>query len=218
MSLASLRKLITPTLVPLAATIGVIIITIFALRSCHTTPGPKIPERTQREIDSLANAKPAFEHVRDSIIRIVVHDTIRATIVDRAAERTRVVAAQAEHRADSLATMARAHTDSAILWRQAYDARTVEADTLRLAVAQKDSALRYERDARVGLSLLYGADTLRRVAVERVNADLVKAIKRLEQPCRIIGPIPCPSRTVTAIVVGSAAAVAGWEVGRRGTR
>lgn len=199
---------------PLIGTVAVVLLAIFALRGCHVTPGPKIPEATQHAIDSLAATKPAFQRATDSIIRIVVHDTVRAATVNRAAEQDVRLATQAEQAADSLARVAAAHSDSAALWHSAYLARTQEAEALRRAVAEKDSAFQAERDARRRLMVVYASDTLRRVAIEKVNADLQKAINGLEQPCRIAGPVPCPSRTVVAVTTAVTAAIAGFAAHR----
>ncbi len=184
------------------------------LWSRHKGNEPKIPIETQRTLDSLKETSWEFKHQKDSIIRVVVYDTVQAIRAETAARQARARAQTEQHRADSLAMVARTSTDSASTWRQAYEARTAEAVELRTTVAAKDSAYRFERDARQALSVLYGADTTRRIAIERVNADLVKAIARLEQPCRVIGPIPCPSRTASAILAGTLGAIAGNQVKR----
>jgi PBP1b-binding outer membrane lipoprotein LpoB len=201
---------------------GVVILALaiaFLLKGCGTPDKPKIDTKTQKSIDSLNATKPQFEKTKDSIITVVVHDTIRAAAVDRAANQTVARAQVAEHRADSLAAVAQQHSDSAILWHNAYDARTVEADTLRKAVAQKDSAFQAERLAFVNLSALYGADTLRRIATEKVNLGLQNDIKKLQQPCTVpgtFGKIPCPSRTVTLVL--TAAAVEGIHIAAKSAK
>lgn len=182
------------------------------LWSRHKGNEPKIPKETQETIDSLRVTKPAFDHTQDSIRRIVVYDTMQATRAQAAAEKARASAQAQQHRADSLAVVARTSADSATAWHRAYDARTEEAVNLRTAFAEKDSAYRSERHARQALEVNYGADTTRRIAIEKVNKDLLQAIDRLEQPCRVLGPIPCPSRTVAAVGTGILGLIVGNQI------
>jgi hypothetical protein len=179
---------------------------------------PKIDPETQALIDSLKTTRPAFDKTRDSIITIVRHDTIFAKATNASAERSRANAVAAGHVADSLAVAARVAkdaADSAAKWQLAYNERTRERDTLLITIVKKDSVIRYERDARLGLGLLYGADTLRRKRTEVANERLVADIAKLEQPCRVpgtFGKVPCPSRTVTGIL----SAGLGYLAGRKG--
>jgi hypothetical protein len=179
----------------------------YLFKGCGGPDQPKIDPKTQKTIDSLDVTKPEFKKQQDSIITVVIHDTVKAAAVDRAADQSRARAQIAEHRADSIAAIAREHADSALLWRQAYDARTTEADTLRKAVAQKDSALKSERSAFANLSILYAKDTTRRLVIEGVNEGLKRDIAKLQQPCTVpgtFGKIPCPSRTVTLLLTTAA--------------
>lgn len=199
----------------LSAVAAVILVIVGGLWlwSRHKGNEPKIPKETQETIDSLRVTKPVFEHTQDSIRRVVVYDTVQATRAQAAAEKARASAKAQQHRADSLAVVAAtAAVDSARAWHAAYDARTAEAEQLRTAFAEKDSAYRSERHARQALEVSYGADTTRRVAIEKVNKDLLKAIDRLEQPCRVLGPIPCPTRTVAAVGSGILGLIIGNQV------
>jgi hypothetical protein len=209
--------------ISLAGLVIIFLVIAFAVKSCAPAPRPKIDPKTQKSIDSLDATKPGFEKQKDSLITVVKHDTIFAKAADKAsaeantrAERSRASAVASGKRADSLAAVARAHADSALLWRNAYEQRTMQADTLTRTVAEKDSALTaehaaflHEQDARIGLGRLFGADTLRRLAIEKVNKGLEDDIKKLQQPCRIVGPIPCPSRTVVGLLSATLGAVAG---------
>jgi hypothetical protein len=207
--------------------IGAIIVLLFG--RCTPTPGPKIDPKTQRSLDSLALTAQQFKMQRDSLLLHIKHDTILsityqhdAAVANQSAERSRASAVAAGKRADALAKeAAAAHTaaDSAAKYHAALDERTRERDTLLVAVAAKDSAYKAqvaatakEHSAFVNLSTAYGADTTRRVALERVNAGLVKDIARLQQPCKLIGLVPCPSRTVTGLI----SAGVGYLAGRKG--
>lgn len=96
------------------------------------------------------------------------------------------------------------------LWKDAYDARTVEADTLRQALASKDSAYREATRSANLFRLAVDTSDGRRRSLEAVNADLAAAVKKSERGCRFLF-IPCPTRTQTAvagIVVGAATMLA----------
>lgn len=183
-------------------------------KSCQPEPAPKIPPKTQRAIDSLTMTKPSFDASQVAGRQQVARDTIRASVQKRQASQAEASANFAKLTADSLAqTAAALHSaDSAALaWKEAYDARTREAEAWHVASIRNDSAYRAEHDARVAMTALYEADTLRRHAIEAVNLDLQKAIKKLEAPCRIVGPIPCPNRTVTmvgSVILGAVAGAA----------
>lgn len=187
---------------PMAAVI--VVAAVFAaawiFRSCAPEPAPKIPPALQRQLDSLAATATAFEHEKDSLSKIVRVDTVHTIIVNKQAEATKAQAVSLGAKADSLATEARKAQDDADLWEQAYKYRTEERDSLQSAYTQKSNALDSEIEARRKLTVLYVADTLRRNSFEQANAGLQTAISKLEQPCRLLGPIKCPSRTVTMVV------------------
>ncbi len=190
--------------------IGVAIVAVFivlTLRACRSSGNP-IPKADAHTIDSLADAKPAFTRTTDSIRTVIVHDTIVTTRTNRVAETLRASAVVEGRRADSLAALAREHADSARLWRAAYEERTTEADTLKAALVAKDSALVATRDALTGMTLLYRADTARRVALEQLNARLANDVKTAGQ-CRILFLAACPSRVLSFV---GGAALAGAAV------
>lgn len=170
------------------------------LKSCAPEPDAKIPPDLQRKIDSLEATRRPTAATRDSIIRIVVHDTIRAGASSARGDTATRAAAVTQRTADSLAALARVSADSAALWHAAYDAQLQTSDSLRVAVASKDSAYREERDARVHLLTVVHADTLRINAIQDAHDRLWKRVNELELPCKIIGPIKCPSRTVTMLI------------------
>jgi hypothetical protein len=203
----------TQALVERAAFVAVIALLLLwvAAKSCARPDPPLIPAHTQQTLDSLRITAPGFRARQDSVLRTVIHDTIIETqFVTRAA--TALGAATTSGRAaDSLAILAQRSDSLSLGWRRAYTARTVEADSLRVATRVLDSALMAARDARTGALLLYAADTVRRVAVERVNADLVESLRTAKQPCKFIRLLPCPTRTVTFVIgtaLGAGAATA----------
>lgn len=201
----------------LAVLAGAICLAWF-FRSCQREPPPKIPPATQRSIDSLVITKPVFDSTQVAGRQQVARDTLVAVSHRRRAVQAEASAQVSKATADSLAVAAEKikQTDSAVTaWKDAYQARTLEAESWRLAAVRNDSAYQSERRARLGLAQLYGADTLRRNAVERVNTELQTAILRLQQPCKVIGPISCPSRTVTMAVSLTAGAVIGFFAARR---
>lgn len=200
-----------PEAISLAMVLLMIVSALLIFRSCRRTEqteADKLPPAVVKTMDSLDRTKPEFEARKDSIIRVVVFDTARAVAFRRAEERAKLAASSAERRADSLAKLA----TTAQEWHAAYDARTSEADTLKLALIRADSVSEAERRARVNLSLAYGADTTRRVALEKLTVDLRAAIVKLEKPCRLLGPIPCPSRSASAGLGLLAGALAGRKL------
>jgi hypothetical protein len=183
----------------------------YLFKSCQRDPGEKIPAHTAKTIDSLDRTARGFDSSQKIIITRVVHDTVQSNRLQETARSAEGRARVAQSRADSLARVASTSADSATAWRGAYEARSREAEELRVSVIQKDSALVHERSALLHLSEAYGADTLRRIAIESVNRDLRLAIERLEVPCRVIGPVRCPGRVAVAV----ASAIAGAAVGSR---
>jgi hypothetical protein len=192
---------------------AVLIIAGLAVFKACRDPGNAIPEKEQHTIDSLKAAKPGFNRTADSIRAVVVTDTVRSVVYRTKVERVLVAAATDRTLADSLSRLASIATtaaDSATRYHAALDVRTREADSLRLAVVFADSAWKSERAAVAGLQILYGADTLRRVAVEQLNARLVADVKTAGQ-CRVLRVMACPSRGV-AFLGGAVLAGAGVYV------
>lgn len=195
--------------------IGVVLAVLVAgylFKSCQRPDQPKIPPKIQKTIDSLDTTKPDFDTKQDSLRRAVVRDTMAAERYKAASKRFEAAAGILGARADSLAKVAAGVSDSATAWHKAYDARTLQVGELEKTVAHSDSAYQRERDARLSLSVAYGADTLRRIAVEKLNTGLRKTIDELERPCKFARFIPCPSRTTTAVVSAIGGAVAGHAV------
>jgi hypothetical protein len=171
----------------LVAIVAVALGLALAFRSCQPVPAPKIPAKTQHSIDSLVITKPTFDSSQHAGQQKVARDTLTAITHKTQATQAEARANFAKITADSLAaTAARAKTSdsAATAWKEAYEARTREAEAWRISSVRNDSAFQAEHSARITLGQLYAADTLRRVAIERVNTELQDAIKKLEQPCR----------------------------------
>lgn len=200
-------------------TLAVIVAVAFGLaymfRSCQPEPPPKIPPKTQKSIDSLEITKPAFDSAQHAGQQKVARDTTVAIGHKARANEAEASANFTKITADSLAaaaTRAKNAEDAAAAWKEAFDARTREAEKWHLAAIRNDSAYKAERDARIAAVNLWVTDTLRRHAAEVVNTELRDAIKKLEQPCRVpgtFGKVPCPSRTVTFVLTAVAAGTAG---------
>lgn len=195
-----------------AGLVVVILLVAWALKSCEAPDHPKIPPQDQTTLDSLKRTDSSFHRQQDSIITIIIHDTVKANAVNASAEKSKANAAVIGRQADSLAKLAevaKTAADSAREYHNAFDARTRERDTLLVTIVKKDSTLRVERAVASGWRDLYVADTARRVATEDINRRLQRDIARLDTPCRIVGPIPCPSRTVVGVVSAVAGVLAG---------
>lgn len=181
---------------------------LLSLRCGGDDEGGKIPPALERTADSLEAGRPAFEERRDSVVRVLVRDTLESRRLARAAQAARDSAEGSRQRADSIASLAASQRDSAALWRQAYEARSEEAGQLRRSLDSAQAAHSAELLARARLEQLWGeAERRRATAEEVVIPGLRQAIARLEKPCRLLGPIPCPSRRASALA-GAAAALA----------
>lgn len=194
------------------AVLLIILLLGYLMRGCNRPDPVKLPPAVVSTIDSLDRTKPEFDRTQDSVIRRVVYDTVRATGYKAAAERLSGRLRASEGLADSLARVAETTDSSATAWRSAYEERTKEAGILKQVVAQTDSAYQSERSARQSLQVAYGADTLRRIAIEKLNVDLRKAIDDLEPRCKFARFISCPSRTSVAVISAAAGAVGMYAI------
>lgn len=180
-------------------------------------PAPLIPPDVQRELDSLRETRQRAEQTIDSLRTSAAEATARATTATGRAYRAEAVAHQHRGTADSLARDAAASgrrdqpmAQQVLLWRTAYDARSAEAESLRASGAQKDTALEELRTAVDRLQQALAASEARRQRSEALNDQLAEALQRAQRGCRIVGPIPCPSRTVTGVVAFAAGVGAGF--------
>lgn len=203
-------KWTTPALVTIIAVLAIAL----GLKSCERSPEAKIPPALQKTIDSLATTAPAFVAHRDSVIRVTVQDTTAARKANARADAAIATADRLQRIADSLTDLARSNADS-VAWERALAAQRHVSDSLRLALAAKDAAYQTERLNTIRLLGVVQGDSLRINAVVDANNRLQKRISELEVPCRVLGPIPCPSRTVTFVVTAVLTTVAENAVPRR---
>lgn len=172
------------------------IVTVAALSYLRPKPIAPNAANIQRTDDSLSSARDTLQ---TNLIQSARERAVSARAQIASANReaaSRALAAAAKRRADSLAILARASDSTSTLWRMAYDERDAEvkalaADTVELR-AQKDSLV---QDT---LRLRHDLDDVQKyvIGVERFNGTLKADLERVTE-CRIVGPIPCPSRTQT---------------------
>ncbi len=200
----------TPALVTVIAVLAIAL----GVKSCERPPEANIPPALQKTLDSIAAVAPVVAAHRDSVIKIVVRDTTKARIQAARADSVLRVADAARGIADSLAALARQRADSAALWHQAYDAERLAGDVVRRALASKDSAYRVEATNTIRLLGQMHLDSIWANGLASANSSLVSRIRQLEAPCRVVGPIPCPTRTQT-MVATAILAVAAQNVATR---
>lgn len=139
----------------------------------------------------------------------------RQAIAEARADSLRSIAQRFSDYADRLAARATTATtahDSANFYREAYEVRTDERDTLLAALATKDTALDAANDRIAALTRAAGiADTARQRADSVLDAVVASVVV-----CTVpgtFGRIRCPSRR-TALAVGIIGGLAIEEIGR----
>lgn len=179
------------TLLTLAGVAAVIV-----LGQCNAKPTkPSIAKMNKTE-DSLSSARDTLQ---TNLIQSAEERRLSALAQLESKKREAVIRARADaanRRADSLAVLALATDSTMSLWRMAYVARDSEAK----ALAADTVELRLQKDSLVAdtLRLRHDLDNVQKYVsgVERFNADLKHDLLVINE-CRIVGPIPCPSRTAT---------------------
>lgn len=181
----------------------------WAFHTCgkRSDNAPKIPPAVQKTIDSLNRTNDSVHKATDSVLTVVKHDTVHAIKILRRVDTVERIIRRTEAAADSLAKLQQ--------WEAAYRAEKVANDSLHVVNDSLHAAFVAERNARVETFRLFVSDTVRRTTIERVNTDLQKAISKLQQPCKVIGPIPCPSRTATAVISSLTGLTVGLLVPKR---
>jgi hypothetical protein len=164
---------------------------VLMMALCFRPPPPApVPPKDQHTLDSLAITKPVF----DSIVKsLAVAETVYVARVDTLRLRTTIVQYHADTLrliADSLAAIAQ--------WKPAYEARTAEADTLRVALVQKDTAFALEHRALLAADQQANILTNRLTVSEDLNTRLAADVKKAAD-CRVLW-MRCPSRTRVAVV------------------
>lgn len=131
--------------------------------------------------DSLRATAPAFH---DSTRAIAHRETVYVEKASKHGTRASLAQARAEgfqRAADSIAQLTATLTtasDSAETWKSAYDARTIEADSLRLAATEFEHAFSAERDARMLADRRADAEAARRESFERLAGSLEQDLAR----------------------------------------
>lgn len=169
-------------------------------RSDHQPPA--LPPALATRVESLTITRPLDSARIDSLRRAAAVSGQAARAAAARAATIEASAAQLQQRADSLAQIA-AQRDSAAAWRVAYLARTEQADSLHAANDSLHAAIHQLAADTLAQALHIASLERRNRSLEALNADLVRATARAGQ-CRLVGPIPCPSRgavAVTTIVV-----------------
>lgn len=188
------------TLVVIGLAVALALLTLSFQRCGQRGAGnaPKVPADVQRVLDSLSVTAASAQKRADSLLRLVGRDTARVRVIQYRVDTLLVSLQNIESIADSLASVGK--------YEAAYRAARLATDTLHVVVDSLQAALGAERMARSRLLMVYTADTLRRSRTEQVNVRLQETIAQLEKPCRVIGRVPCPSRTVSftgGVLLGS---------------
>lgn len=190
----------------------VLIAGLFLLECNPTAPEPKIPPVVQADIDSLRITRPMHDAARDSALARARQDSIIRVDAQRRAARAEASAMAARRLADSLAAAAQ----SAEEWKAAHDQREAEARRWEQTANEKEKALQAEVASHAETSIALGLELGRRLHLETVTVpNLQLTIAELEKPCKVIGPIPCPSRKVVAVVSAGLGAYAGYKLATR---
>lgn len=150
------------------------------------------PAKDQQTLDSLKITAPIFRAQQDTLVLRETSYVRRVDTLVRYADRLSAVATIIHRTADSLAVIAQHSTDSAHVWHAAYDARTMEADTLRKALVESRDAVETERRARLLADTRANAATQRLTVTEDLNAKLANDIRSASE-CKFLW-MRCPSR------------------------
>jgi hypothetical protein len=159
----------------------------------------KVPPALTTRVDSMRITAPSYAASQESL---TVAASAAVATAARHAARATVHRANADRSAQRADTLAR---DT--LWRAAYEARTAEVVQLRDAFVAESLRADREVEARVLAERRADAAELRVAALTNLNNDVYRTLQRATE-CRVIGPIPCPSRTVVAVggvIVGAGA-------------
>jgi hypothetical protein len=189
-----------------------------------TRPDPApLPAKTQARVTrhAIQSAADSNEIKRLAGERDRAAEALAAQIA--ITKQTEVVAQQYQRAADTLqkvAIVALTAADSARAWHAAYDARTHEAEQLRLENTQKDSSLaiaRLQATVADSASLIWAGHAARS---DTLIAELLPLAQQRDR-CKILWVVNCPSRKAVAIggaVLGAAAVVVGEKALKGGIR
>lgn len=158
---------------------------------------PAGPTQGQITSDSLRATKPAEVALIDSSNARIAARGVETARAEAAARSSQDRANRERARADGLAALARQASDTARAWRDAYDARTNEADELRSTIVQDNTIIFNLKRDTTDLRFQLKTINKRLSDTELANSRLYDDIERLKR-CKILGMINCPSRVQTA--------------------
>lgn len=170
------------------------IVGVFLLgRSCAPDPAA-LPARTQARVTEY--------HVRSTIDSSGIRTQRaleRKDSVTAAAARIQIAAGAVKIRelraaADTLAMMAVHAADSATAWHAAYDARSLEADSLRSAGVQKDSVITITMHGWRAADSAFAIQAGQLARSDTLIAELLPLAQRRDHCSILFGTIKCPTR------------------------
>lgn len=156
---------------------------------------PPGPTENEKRADSLDITRPIDKALLDSLDARIASRALVSSRAEAGARTSQGRADQSRRRADSLAVARK--------WEGAYRERSAEADTLRKAVAQKDTVILSLKADTTDLRQQLGIVTRRLAATEAVVVGLRWDLQQARK-CKIIGLINCPSRIQTAALTAVA--------------
>lgn len=156
---------------------------------------PAGPTKNEQTADSLRITKPAEQALLDSIDARIARRGILSSGAESGARISQGRADQSRRRADSLAV--------ARQWERAYRERSIEADTLRKTVVQKDTVILSLKADTTDLRQQLGIVNRRLATTEAVVVGLRWDLQQARK-CKIAGFINCPSRIQTAAMTAVA--------------
>lgn len=199
-----LARLTAPASLLLLAVAVAVVWSLFARPPAPEVIPPTLETATKRHeiqnaIDSVAQRQ--LQADQDSVLARAA----RRQAIDSMRQ---VAARQLGRQADSLARVAEAAAtaqDSAVAWQAAYEERTAERDRLLSMIASKDSTIADKDSAYLWAMTQIAIASARATRSDSLRLGWEQEARRRVPPCRI-GPLPCPPRTITA-VIGFAAGV-----------
>lgn len=176
----------------------------------HLRPLPGPSPATRQLQDSLKVTKPQYEARRDSLKATETREVAQGTKADARSHASEAVARDRAHLADSLAQLARVASsarDSARFWQAAYEEKGKALTSALTALSEAREVGERERGARLAAQTRADEAERRIEGLERLNAGLAKDLAAAQRAarCRVAGLVPCPSRTVAALLAASGA-------------
>ena len=169
-------------------------------RACAPDADPVLPAVIV--VDSLGDNRAAFDSAQARLKREAEAANRKAEEARKESARHRRAAASLRDSLD-LVLADTAGPDSTAVWREVAHLAIARGDTLERALSLADAEARYERERANRAEERAENETRRRIIAEDAAAQLANVIEDMEPKCRV-GPLPCPSRTVTALITAGA--------------